>query len=202
MIKDFVKSICAGTLIGLAGYVYLRCDNSYLGAFLFSVGLLSVLVFNCNLLTGKLCYMDNYYRPVFLIMCFIGNFIGAAWIALVTFYTSDIHEKAASLMASKFAKTPVALINDGMICGIFIAIAVVGYKITEGVVKCLIVVLGVMCFILCGSEHVVADCYYAVFARTGIFWDNVYVIWLVLLGNTLGGCISSFITGVFFGENN
>lgn len=202
MIKAFIKSICAGVLIGLAGYVYLRCDNSFLGAFLFSVGLLSILIFKCHLLTGKLCYMDNYTKPVSLIMCFIGNLIGAACISFITFYTSNAHEKAVMLMTSKFAKTEPSLILDGAICGIFIAVAVIGYKTAEGFGKQLIVVLGVMGFILCGSEHVVADCYYAVSAHAGSLTENIRVICLVLLGNTLGGCLSSFITGEFFGDNN
>ena len=181
----------------MAGYVYLRCDNSFLGAFLFSVGLLSVLIFKCNLYTGKVCNPENILKPVYLTLCFLGNFIGAAYIAGIAFLTGDAHSKAVITMTSKFAKSNGSLICDGGICGIFIAIAVIGYKFAEGFGKYLMVVIGVMCFILCGSEHVVADCFYTVLAHTGSMIDNIRVIGLVLLGNTIGGILSAWITGQY-----
>lgn len=103
-------------------------------------------------------------------------------------------------MSVKYSKSFMALILDGAICGIFIAIAVVGYKISNVsiVARSLIVVLGVMGFILCGSEHVIADCYYVMIAMTGNILGDMKVIFCVLIGNMLGGLLSSVFTGIPF----
>ena len=52
--KSFIRSICAGAAIALGGTVFLACSNKIVGAFLFAIGLLTVLVFGFDLFTGKI----------------------------------------------------------------------------------------------------------------------------------------------------
>ena len=53
------KSILAGVLIALAGHIYLNCSNKIVGAFLFSIGLIGVIVLKANLYTGKVGYVKS-----------------------------------------------------------------------------------------------------------------------------------------------
>ena len=54
----FVRAVCAGASIALGGTVFLAVENKVVGSFLFSVGLLTVLVFGFDLFTGKACNGD------------------------------------------------------------------------------------------------------------------------------------------------
>ena len=53
-----LKSIFAGIMIGLGGCVFLHCDNRYIGAFLFSFGLLSILNLEGLLYTGRIGFFE------------------------------------------------------------------------------------------------------------------------------------------------
>lgn len=64
----FVKSIYAGIMIGLGGIAYLAVQGGLLGAFLFSIGLISVIEFDLNLYTGKVADFENYKLNLFLIL--------------------------------------------------------------------------------------------------------------------------------------
>ena len=57
---------------------------------------------------------------------------------------------------AKISKPLLNVFIDGIICGLCIAVAVKGYRKAEGAGKYFAVILGVMVFILAGSEHVVA----------------------------------------------
>ena len=75
---NFVKSLYSGLCIGLGGTAYLSCDNKILGAFLFGLGLFTILNFGFNLFTGKVGYFVNnkprYWG--FLGIVWLGNFAG------------------------------------------------------------------------------------------------------------------------------
>ena len=48
LLIDLVKGIFAGTMIGIGGIVYLNSANSFIGACLFSVGLLTICIYKMN----------------------------------------------------------------------------------------------------------------------------------------------------------
>ena len=55
-----LKAIMAGILIGIAGLVNLSISVPYLGAFLFSTGLLIICYQQYNLYTGKKDFLEIY----------------------------------------------------------------------------------------------------------------------------------------------
>jgi len=187
--NNFMKSVYAGIVIGLGGVVYLSVDNKIIGSFLFSIGLYSVLVFGFNLFTGKVCMKKNFLKPDVLLLVLLGNFVGTMIVGI--FSNSKVKETAHVLMVNKYDKPVGRLLVDGILCGICIAIAVYGYQRAEGAGKYLAVILGVMVFICAGTEHVVADMYYAVAA--GMNLRALLVILVVMIGNTIGGILFSFI---------
>ena len=49
-------SLPAGVFIGIGGTVFLSCENRYVGAVLFSVGLLAICCMGLFLFTGRVGY--------------------------------------------------------------------------------------------------------------------------------------------------
>ena len=50
-------SLPAGVFIGIGGTVFLSCENRYVGAVLFSVGLLAICCMGLFLFTGRVGYL-------------------------------------------------------------------------------------------------------------------------------------------------
>ncbi len=77
-IAEFIKSIAAGIMISIGGAAFLSCENRYVGAFLFCVGLISVVALGFNLYTGKIGYVldnDGAFCADTVLSVF-GNFVG------------------------------------------------------------------------------------------------------------------------------
>ena len=85
------KSILAGVLIALAGSIYLSCQEMILdesiakvvGSFLFSIGLIAVLVLDTNLFTGKVGYVDSWHKFGLVCVSLIYNVLIAFFIGLL-----------------------------------------------------------------------------------------------------------------------
>lgn len=195
--KSFCKSILGGFSIGLGGLIYLSVDNKIVGSALFSIGLFLVLTMSFNLFTGKICYVCDKNGPSILdvISIWLGNYIGTLIIALIIRETrgaAGVAEKAANLCAIKNGDSYFSLFLLGILCNIFIFIAVEEYKSNEHVIgKYLAIILGVMGFILAGTEHCIADMFYYNVAFS--FSVDVLIRLLVITaGNTVGGIVANY----------
>ncbi len=187
---EFLKSVYAGLAIAMGGVVFLSCENKVVGSFLFSLGLISVLVFGFNLYTGKVCNTDYLKKPGSLLLIWVGNFVGAMVPVILTF--SKLSEVAVASAANRLSKPLHLAFLDGIFCGFCIAVAVKGYAKAEGVGKYLMVVLGVMMFILCGAEHCIADMFYLVVGQGEVAKTALFLL-VVTAGNTVGGALLSKI---------
>lgn len=188
MIINLIKrSILAGVMISLGGYIYLMTytDNKYIASALFSIGLLSILYLQYDLFTGKVCNIvsnlsvtytisDRYYvhhnqrpiykpnNPLYYIIVLIGNLFGCfmmAGIPHLTMSKSSL-EYVNSLCVGKISKSPSNLFCSAIVCEICIAIAIWIYNSAKEKNTNIIVTLAVMVFIISGSEHCIADGYY------------------------------------------
>ena len=187
--RSFVRAICAGAAIALGGTVFLACENKTVGALMFSIGLITVLVFGFDLFTGKACNEAFLKKPVSLLIIWAGNFVGAVLFGLMVSTHGAMYDTAAGLAAAKLDKPFYIVIIDGIICELCIAVAVRGYAKAEGFGKYLTVVLGVMVFILCGAEHVVADMFYFAAARATDIAGVTLFLLTATVGNLAGGVI-------------
>ena len=191
--KTFIGGVLAGMSIGLGGVVFLALDNKVIGAAMFAVGLFTVCTMGFNLYTGKICYVfDNDINyalnlPVIL----VGNLGGTGLIALAASLTrngGEFAEKAAEMCKVKTDDSLVSLFFLGLLCDIFIYIAVEGYRsIPHQVGKYLAIIFGVMVFILAGTEHCVADMFY--FWMGGWSGRGVVCVLVITLGNSVGGVL-------------
>lgn len=191
-LKTFVSGMLAGISIAFGGVVFLSLDNKVLGSLFFTIGLFVVCTFGFNLFTGKVCYVfvnDKAYALA-LPVIWLGNLAGTGVVAGLVKLTRNagIAEKAIAMCATKTGDSLLSLFVLGILCNIFIYIAVDTFKNNPHEVgKYLGLFFGVMVFILCGTEHCVADMFY--FWMAGWSGKAVLCILVITLGNCVGGVI-------------
>lgn len=178
---EFLKSILAGIMISIGCMVFLSCENKYIGSFLFSIGLITVVVFDLNLYTGKIGYVLDKDRKFFIDTLFsvVGNFIGCFLCGILKSPVGSV----AVIAENKLLKTFSNLFADAVFCGIMIYVCVEIFKRRNsfiGILFCIPV------FILCGFEHSVADMFYFINANSLSLKAAVFLI-TVIIGNAVGG---------------
>lgn len=194
MFKDVVKGVYAGILIAIGCIVNLSVNNSVVGPFLFSIGLLTICVYNMNLYTGKVGYVI-YEKPKYLItvlMSLIGNYIGTFVVGLLVKLTRlDIIDKARVISNIKLNDSLISIFVLSIFCGMLMFIAVSNYKNgKDTIIKYLSIIMCVMVFILSGFEHSIANMGY--FLISGIYTLKSYIYILVMvLGNAAGAILVS-----------
>ena len=192
--KLLLSAVMAGLCVGFGGIVFLSVDNKVIGAAAFTIGLFVICTFGFHLFTGKVCYVlqnDRNYA-LDLPVIWLGNLIGTgltAGIISLTRVAPAVREKAVSLCQTKVNDNLLSLFLLGVLCNIFIYIAVEGYKSNPHELgKYLSLFFGVMVFILCGTEHCVADMFYFWVAGN---WSGRAILSLLVisLGNAAGGVL-------------
>lgn len=192
-IDYLIKGIFAGFLIAIGGTAYLAVSNSFLGSFLFSIGLLMICIYGMNLYTGKIGYIlvekRNYIYELILTLFgnFIGTYVGGFLIRNTRFISYQ--EKAISISNVKLNDDFLSIFILSIFCGMLMYIAVNNYKKVENNLgKYLSIILCVMVFILCGFEHCVANMYYFSIANVWSL-DACAMLGIMILGNSLGSII-------------
>lgn len=189
------NGIYAGMVIGLGGYIYLLSSDKVTGSFLFSLGLLSVLMFDLDLYTGKVCYRASYKKLWNkLVLVWLLNLVGVLIMATITgLFNDNLTEIASIVCQAKLNKPILRELLDSVVCGICIGIGVKGFKSHQYVgksvvsINVLFPVMSVMVFILSGAEHVVANMYYFLVSEN---IKGIPIIIINTVGNTLGGILT------------
>lgn len=182
--KLITKSILAGVLIALAGIVYLNCSDKVVGSFLFSFGLCLVIILEANLYTGKVGYVKSVDDLSEVMFMLILNLVSAYLVGLIS-GMGPMHDSAVTIVTTKLETEWWIILLKSIGCGICIYGSVEGYKKTKSFIP---VILGVMCFILAGFNHVVADAFYIGAARFGSVECVQYTL-LVSVGNAIGSIL-------------
>ena len=191
-LKTFVSAVLAGMCVGFGGVVFLSLDNRIIGSVMFTVGLFTICTFGLHLFTGKVCYAleNGKSYNLALPVIWLGNLAGTGVTALIVKLSriDGIAEQATELTAVKLDDSILSLFLLGVLCNIFIYIAVDGYKNNPHELgKYLSLFFGVMVFILAGTEHCVADMFY--FWLSGWSVDAVLRVLVITLGNAAGGIL-------------
>lgn len=193
-LKSFVSGILGGGCIALGGVAYLSLESTVLGALFFTVGLFTICTLGLNLFTGKVCYVFQRDRSYALNLpvIWLGNLAGTVIVGLLvqaTRLAPNLVDRAQSVCQAKLDDGWLSLFLLGMLCNIFIYIAVEGFNQNPHQLgKYLSLLFGVMVFILCGYEHCVADMFY--FTVAGVWsLDTLLRLLIITLGNAVGGVI-------------
>ena len=191
-ISVFLKAILAGFCISIGGIVYLSCTSQIVGAILFAIGLLIILLFRLKLFTGACGYFIestkkfNYFLE--LIIIWIGNFLGAFVIAkaiTLTRLTFNI-----DFVSIKLEDTLISLFILGIGCGFLMYVGVDTFNHTT--IGPLMPVMCVAVFILAGFEHCIADMFY--FSLYGISTDILIRLLIITSGNIIGSWIIPIVS--------
>ena len=181
--KNLIKSIFAGIMIGIAGMVYIHTQEKYIGAILFAVGLIVICYFDYNLFTGKIGYLKSYKDIPFLIECILGNLIGVFLVSLSN--TTD----TSQMILAKLDIPLYITLAKSIFCGFLMFISVDIFKKHKSVIG---ICYCIPAFILAGFEHSIADLFY-------ICCSDILVIRMlpfvgvVIIGNTIGALLHKLI---------
>ena len=186
-LQVIAKSAFAGLLIGLAAIVFVLIKQALpepygliVGSCMFSIGLISVILLEAYLFTGKVGYINSKETlinglislPVNLIVAFAVGLIFRAIMGTQT------------LMNAKLALPWYEVLFKGIITGALIYLAVELYKHVKSLI---VVILPVMAFILSGSLHCIAEAAYIGMCELNV--NELLYILLVILGNSFGSLI-------------
>lgn len=188
--KDFIKAIMAGVMISIGCIIYLSLDNKVAGSVLFSLGLLTILIFKLNLFTGKVGYVIENKRIVQLLIIIAGNLVGAFITAvMINFTRLTIAEKATEIAVHKAEDGPLSMFILGIFCGILMFVAADSYANTQ---KSIITIFCVSVFILAGFEHSIADSFYFFLSDLSVK-SYALPLFMVFVGNAAGGILFNIV---------
>lgn len=221
--KMVILGMFAGFFIGFAGIASTTAASTVgnpslaklVGAMVFPAGMAMVLIAGSELFTGNtLIILAVLERRISMmrmlkswLFVFVGNFIGAAMVAVgvVLGHTPDLFgaDLAASVVAAGASRCNLGFgeaVVRGILCNVLVCIAVwMSFAAKNVSGKLLTSFWPVMVFVLCGFEHSVADMYFGTAAllasleygitAEGLSVLNFFVncIIPVTIGNIIGG---------------
>lgn len=202
VIRSFILAVAAGIFIGIGGTVLLSLENRIIGAVLFSVALLSICMLGLYLFTGKVGYLVDSHTRQDIFCVFAGLFGNAfgCWLAAtgVRLCCPAVDATVQTMVSAKLQQTWYHSVVAGIFCGILMYTAVHIFREKSSVFG---IFFCVPVFILSGFEHSIADMFY--FFCAGVYSAAGFrFLLLVVLGNTIGGCLVPFLTRLAYGKNN
>lgn len=179
------KSLLAGIIIAFCGYCYLVIDNKYLGAFLFSFGLLTIISKNYELFTGKIYTLNisslsDWLDKLFMLFM---NFVGVFLVGIIFRISTALRTDA--LWAVKLNNTWLTTFTLSFFCGMLMFLAVTLHIKWHNP---LYVIMPIMLFILAGCEHCIANAFYLTLVSE-ISGEHLIYIFINIIGNAIGGLV-------------
>ena len=194
--KRLFSGISAGILISIGGSVFLASDNKYVGAMFFCVALICICAKSYFLFTGKVGYLfEDHSKSQIgdVLLALLGNAIGTIACGYVLrFALPNVAGAALAACTARLEQTLLMAFVRGVFCGILMYLAVSIYKEKGSYIS---VLFCVPAFILAGFEHSIADMFY--FSASGIVsFRALGFIWIVILGNALGGMLLPMLSRI------
>ena len=214
-----IKAFLAGMFIAFGGLgsqaINSATGTSFMGAFVFPVGLILVICTGSELFTGdclmamavadKKLHLFSMVKTLCLV--YIGNLIGSLFVVFLSFagnlpgmFDGRLGEAMIKTASSKAALSPGVSFTKGILCNILVCAAVlVAMRTKEITGKMFAAYFPVMLFVLCGFEHSIANMYFIPMGQLlggidiALFLNNLIP---VTLGNIVGGV--AFALGMYF----
>ena len=195
-------SILAGLLIGIGGFANLQIGGK-IGALCFSIGLISIVMYDANLFTGKIGYMFTVYRKLSIsyrikiyLKMLLGNLIGAALFGLFTSFI--VKDKASLLVINKLKASIIPdMFIRSIICGMLVYLGISLYNISInkqnfslGIV---LLAFSVFIFVLAQGEHCIANIYYITASRLYTSGFAFVMLFTNILGNSIGAVLMAVL---------
>lgn len=196
----FRKSALAGIFISLGCIVNLKVGGA-LGAFLFSFGLLSVILYGVPLYTGKAGFCEKPCDLKRLCLILLGNIVGALILAVcVHFCFPEVAKASESIVSARLSSGFLRAILASVLCGFVMTTVVRFARRTKAQINqkydgnLVVLLLGIPLFILSGYWHSIADAFYYSVCLT--FSVKAFVVYLLtVVGNFIGCNLYNLISG-------
>ncbi len=217
--KLFLQGLLAGLYIALGAIGYFKVVGAtqdpglgvFLGAAVFPLGIIAVLAMKAELFTSDTMSLSTFYtgdtgliKPLrVLTLVFIANFIGAFFIAFLSYaaeiYSPEVLELIAHKADHKVQMPIIQLITSGILCNVIVCTGMcMAYNAKTEIGQFAYAWLAIAVFVLSGTEHVVANMYYlmtAYLTHASISLSQIgYNLLFVMVGNVIGGGI--FVAGI------
>ena len=207
-----VQGILAGMYISLGAIAYFKASasiaypglGSFLGALVFPLGIIAVLLMQAELFTSDCMVMTAVYAGrtriyrIFKILglILVANAIGCIFIAYLTNVSGIFNDDVMKLVtdvAMKKAYMPFGrLLVSGILCNIIVSTGVcLAYSCQNEMAKIAVLWLAIVVFTLSGTEHVVANAYYLFTA----FFGGAEITISAIVYNLLASGLGNFIGG-------
>lgn len=218
-INMLILGILAGLYVAFGGHADITIMQTFskidlglakfLGAAVFPVGLLLVLVAGAELFTGN-CLMTMALSDKKITLkqmlknwslVYFGNFIGSIIFAAALVYVgaykagTPMTETAFSIATGKMTASVGQIIVKGIFCNILVCLAVwMSFGAQDISSKAVAIWFPVMTFVMVGFEHSVANMFFlplAKFAGYDITWGQMlfHSIIPATIGNIIGGAV-------------
>lgn len=184
------RSVWAGVLIGIGGCANLYSPIKLLGAALFSIGLIAVIIENCSLYTGKIGFIRRKSELLVLSEMLLGNIIGAFLIGQLL--SPLLFQKANEIMIQKLSSSWILWFIKSIMCGILIYLAVDMFNKYKSL---LVIVLPVFVFVMCGFEHCIANVFYLSVSKIVGFKAIGFIVTCTVC-NTIGSLTATVLQNV------
>ncbi|MGF7144715.1 formate/nitrite transporter [Anaerotaenia torta] len=209
-----IQGILAGMYIaiGAVGYLKLAAGLSdpglgnFLGAVVFPMGIVAVLLMQAELYTSDSMIMLAVYTGRIklgkimkvLVLVLVSNLIGGLLTAWMTGTSGILDGKTMELVMSKAVHKvhlPLGrMLVSSILCNIIVSTGVcLAYSCKEEISKIIALWLAITVFVLTGTEHVVANMYYLFAAYFGgaeiSLLQILYSLCVSAVGNFIGGGI-------------
>jgi formate/nitrite transporter FocA (FNT family) len=198
--NEIKKSILGGAFISLGAFAYLitlqKTNNIFLASICFYLGLSLIMITKQNLFTGQVFtksnlpireYIDTLLKTWYL------NFIGSVITTILLIQI--LHPDVSQLVDNKLSLNPIQTIISAIFCNCLVCGAVYSYNNTK---NHLISGFFIVCFVILGFEHSIADMTYTAIAKIqGLNMNPSSAIILLVcstVGNIIGGRIIVNIT--------
>jgi formate/nitrite transporter FocA (FNT family) len=193
-LSNLIAAILAGIMISVSAVAYLSVDSRYLGAALFSVGLIIILSYGLLLFTNKSGYIlsDNSKQKFQLVFIWLGNLIGTVgtgYLLRLTRVADKLSSRAGSLSRGMLSDGIISNLLLALFCGILMFVAADNFKNAKNnIEKYLLVIMSVMAFLLCGFEHCVFNMFLFSVSNCWSIKAALYII-VMTVGNMLGSIV-------------
>ncbi|KMY55302.1 formate/nitrite transporter [Bacillus sp. FJAT-27231] len=189
--------------------------SAFLGAAIFPVGLMLILIAGGELLTGNMmavsiaCLAKRVHIAQLIKNWFwitLSNFIGALFVAYCFGHLAELTttgpylDKTIATAQAKIEASPLAAICSAIGCNWLVGLAVwMSYGAEDIGGKILAIWFPIMAFVAIGFQHVVANMFVipaAIFAGHFNWGDYFYNFIFVFIGNAIGGSV--FVSAIYW----
>lgn len=196
-------AVLSGFMIGIGGTSSLLATQllgiwgRLVGACLFSLGIYAIVTYGMKLFTGMVADIpkmgvQNMWK---LPLCFLGNVIGVALVAILVFcspLSNAVVPTGSALIAAKLGADHSFLkaFCSAILCGWLITLSVWApkYAPKKGLSASIEVLFPIVVFAFCGFDHSVANMLYFFFLGE-CSWRVIGYILVSILGNIVGGVL-------------